>query len=42
MSDNMSWDVENGTSAYDRSQPWRMDKKRAGRELDGREWSEYP
>ena len=38
----MSWDVENGTSAYDRTQPWRLGKKRAGRELDGRTWDEYP
>lgn len=38
----MSWDVENGTSAYDRDQPWRVGKKRAGRLLDGKTWNEYP
>jgi protein gp37 len=38
----MDWDVENGTSAYDRDQPWRVGKKRAGRLLDGRTWDEYP
>jgi len=38
----MSWDVVNGTSAYDRTAPWRMGKKRAGRLLDGRTWDEYP
>lgn len=38
----MSWDIANGTDACDRDQPWRMGKKRAGRELDGRTWDEYP
>lgn len=38
----MSWDVQNGTGAYDRAAPWRVGKKRAGRELDGRAWNEYP
>jgi protein gp37 len=38
----MSWDCEHGTSAYDRDQPWRVGKKRAGRLLDGREWNDYP
>ncbi len=39
----MRWDSENGTSAYDRDQPWRIiSKKAAGRLLDGREWSQYP
>ncbi|MCG5460821.1 phage Gp37/Gp68 family protein [Micromonospora sp. MED01] len=38
----MSWDVEHGTSAYDRDQPWRVGKKAAGRELDGRTWDQYP
>jgi protein gp37 len=38
----MDWDVANGTSLYDRDQPWQVGKKRAGRLLDGREWDEYP
>lgn len=38
----MSWDVHNGTSAYDRSQPWRVGKHRAGRLLDGRTHDAYP
>jgi protein gp37 len=38
----MDWDCDNGTSAYDRDQPWRVGKKRAGRLLDGRTWDEYP
>ncbi|GLY21662.1 phage Gp37/Gp68 family protein [Micromonospora sp. NBRC 101691] len=38
----MSWDVENGTGAYDRDQPWRVGKKAAGRSLDGRTWDQYP
>jgi len=38
----MSWDVDNGTSAYDHDQPWRVGKKRAGRLLDGRTHDEYP
>lgn len=38
----MTWDVANGTSAYDRDAPWRVGKKAAGRELDGRTWDEYP
>jgi protein gp37 len=38
----MDWDVANGTGMYDRDQPWRMGKKRAGRLLDGRTWDEYP
>jgi protein gp37 len=38
----MSWDVENGTSAYDRDQPWRVGKKAAGRLLDGELHDAYP
>lgn len=38
----MSWDVDNGSSAYDRDVPWRVGKKRAGRLLDERTWDEFP
>jgi len=38
----MSWDVENGTSAYDRDLPWWVGKKRAGRLLDGVLHDAYP
>lgn len=38
----MSWDVDNGTSAYDRDLPWRVGKKRAGRLLDGVLHDAYP
>jgi protein gp37 len=38
----MSWDLAHGTDAIDRSAPWRVGKKAAGRLLDGRTWDEYP
>jgi len=38
----MDWDVVNGTSAWDRDRPWRVVRGRAGRELDGRTWDEFP
>ena len=38
----MSWDVANGTSAYDHDRPWHLGKHRAGRLLDERTWDEFP
>lgn len=44
MTDETFMDFESvhGCDAYDPDQPWRFDKKRAGRLLDGRTWDEYP
>ncbi|MFI2663221.1 DUF5131 family protein [Micromonospora carbonacea] len=38
----MDWDIAHGTGAWDRDEPWRMGKKRAGRLLDERTWDEFP
>jgi protein gp37 len=38
----MDFDSVHGCDAYDPDQPWRFDKKRAGRLLDGRTWDQYP
>jgi protein gp37 len=37
-----AWDAKHGSDVYDRSVQWRVGKKAAGRELDGRTWDEYP
>ncbi|MBF6540720.1 phage Gp37/Gp68 family protein [Nocardia farcinica] len=38
----MTWDIEHGSAQYHPSVQWRVGKKRAGRELDGRTWDEFP
>jgi protein gp37 len=44
MSDDAfhAWDAKYGSDVYDPSVQWRIGKKAAGRELDGRTWDEYP
>lgn len=36
------WDDHHGCDVYPEESLWRLGKKRAGRELDGRTWDQYP
>lgn len=38
----LRWDDRHGADAYPDESLWRVGKKAAGRELDGRTWDEYP
>lgn len=37
-----SWDIKHGSDQYPPDVQWRVGKKAAGRELDGRTWDQYP
>jgi protein gp37 len=37
-----AWDSKYGCDVYDSSVQWRVGKKAAGRDLDGRTWDQYP
>lgn len=37
-----AWDTKHGSGVYPEDMQWRMGKKLAGRELDGRTWDEFP
>jgi protein gp37 len=37
-----SWDIVHGNEVWNRGVQWRVGKRAAGRELDGRTWDEFP